>query len=353
MVTKRDQIGVKSKKKRAKGGGKGGKSAKTISETEAASKIPDDDDEAPEMEEGIIVTEEKKKGKKMKKRGGKKGLKRKRSIMVSPSKRRRRMLKAWPVPEESACGLLEYEVATFPDPEEEEEPCDTAGEAEPEREATPKRKSVPKVKAKPKGHAKAKATAKATAKAKAKAAAKATAKAKAKATAKTKAMPRARRALELDDDEDARISVDDALVNYLAMTSVEQLQKAMVEFAEIFAGEEQSHSLKLRMKAELAQSTACSLTHYWTRCSTGVLVKESKKELVNLSVAGGPKDATWTAKMAMTMKAGELVSIAMDGLIADSITNPWIVTKSVEADSIIMVIKEQLLQALLTLSRAK
>ena len=81
-------------------------------------------------------------------------------------------------------------------------------------------------------------------------------------------------------------------------------------------------------------------------------MKESKKELVNLSVAGAPKCASVTAKMAMTMKAGELLSIVVDGLIADNIVNPWTVVSSVEADSMITVIKEQLLQALLTLSRA-
>ena len=56
--------------------------------------------------------------------------------------------------------------------------------------------------------------------------------------------------------------------------------------------------------------------------------------------------------MAMTMKAGELLSIVVDGLIADNIVNPWTVASSVEEDSMITVIKEQLLQALLTLSRA-
>ena len=291
----------------------------------------------------------------------------KRSIMVSPTKRRRKMLKSWPVPEYTG-GEIEYEVAEFPEPEEDPENAaggaaeDRGDEAEPEvctrgkpkpkKKATPKATGKSKAKPKAKAGAKAKANPKASPKAKAKAKAKASPKAKCKAAAKAKSMPRARRGVSINDDEDSRISVDDALVNYLSMDSVASLKSSIIEFAEQFHNAELCHSVKLKMKAEIAQSTACGLTHYWTRQSTGVLMKESKKELVNLSVAGAPKCASVTAKMAMTMKAGELLSIVVDGLIADNIVNPWTVVSSVEADSMITVIKEQLLQALLTLSRA-
>ncbi|CAE7208866.1 unnamed protein product [Symbiodinium sp. CCMP2456] len=411
VVTKRDQIGVKTENKTGTGDKKRtrkksvgtGKKKPTVSKSKTAPtkapeipddeapeipddeapeirddeapEIPDDeapeipDDEAPEVEGGTTATKGKKKGKKMLKRRGKKGLKRKGSIMVSPTKRRRQMMKAWPVPEEGT-GDFEYDVAKFPEDAPEEVWDEAEAEPEPERKAapkakakakgkakaTPKAKAAGKAKATPKAKAlatakaKAKAKAKATPKAKAKAKAKATPKAKCKAAAKGKSMPRSRRGVTIDNDEESQISVDDALVSYLSMNSVELLKAAMIEFAYKFDGEEESRSLKLRMKAELVSSTACSLTHYWTRCSTGVLLKESKKELVNLSVAGAPKDAAWTAKMAMTMKAGELVGMVVDGLIADSIVNPWTATKSVEADGVIAVVKEQLLDALRTLS---
>ena len=179
---------------------------------------------------------------------------------------------------------------------------------------------IPSKKAKgrpPKVAAKAKAKASPKGKAKAKAKAKATAKAAPKGKAKAKAKARARADAEVDGE--AAPALSNVHASFMDVESAEGIKAAMVNFAGMARDPECTSKNKLKMKAELEDFKTVNLTHYWTRCSCGILRKADKKEVAYISATGFTKDATWAMKMFVNAKAAELIARCLDGLVADGI----------------------------------
>ena len=222
--------------------------------------------------------------------------------------------------------------------------------------AKPKGKAKAKPAAKPKGKAKAKPAAKAKGKAKAKPAAKAKGKAKATPDARAKAKRSAKgkaKASKTDEKDNAEtkakkaktgtndVCVEEGIWNFFGTSDASQLKDQMVDFARIFDGSEFCMKTKNWMKSELWELQTTALSIYWTRPAVGVQRKSDAKELGYLSMARCPSDCSWPLKMAVLLKAAEMLGYYVDCLVWKGCEE-----ESMDVSDLKDLLKEQVLAAL-------
>ncbi|CAE7843377.1 unnamed protein product, partial [Symbiodinium microadriaticum] len=240
-------------------------------------------------------------------RRGRKGKRAKTVVaaVLSPPRRRRRLLRS--SSRRSQGGEMDEEAE---DDNEEKAPSKPRAKAKASAKAKAKAKASPKAKAKAKASAKAKA--KASPKAKPKASAKA--KAKAKASAKAKTTKRGRRAPP--SEEGSLVSLEDGLWYYLHAEGEDDLKKQLLPLIEQYAAGTCSPEFKKDLKAATSESENFAFTMYWTRPAVGVQHKESGIEIGQIST--GPKTkGSWGAKMAAVTDGAAMLGTFVEGLLGD------------------------------------
>ncbi|CAE7432716.1 unnamed protein product [Symbiodinium sp. CCMP2456] len=134
----------------------------------------------------------------------------------------------------------------------------------------------------------------------------------------TEAETNAKRKVSTSSSSAPFLTMKKALQKYFQVEKIDDLRDQMVEFAKKFNNATSTPQWKFKMKGDLQAPTHHGLTHYWTRCSCGILRKWDKKEIVNFSSSGASADLDWAQKMCVVMKGGEMFAVYLDGLLEDN-----------------------------------